>query len=169
MCPDETAERRRAASRNPKGYLSVRGPMSDELQLVVSAYTRTLQLYLSPKYCHRIARQAEAHRTLARIFPGSENLSRWSQRVVERFPLVGTIDSTRTLFCRSAGVLAGQSWQLTVHNLTTGLPKEGPGRQDYKIYRILDSSNYLLSGRCCLRYLDLRRRCCAIWISACST
>jgi hypothetical protein len=39
--------------------------MSDELQLVVSAHTRKLQLYLSPTYCHRIARQAEARRTLA--------------------------------------------------------------------------------------------------------
>jgi hypothetical protein len=46
--------------------------MSDELQLVVSAHTRKLQLYLTPKYCHRIARQAEARRTLVRSFAGSE-------------------------------------------------------------------------------------------------
>jgi multiple sugar transport system ATP-binding protein len=50
--------------------------MSDELQLVVSAHTRKLQLYLSPTYCHRIARQAEARRTLARSFAGCENLPR---------------------------------------------------------------------------------------------
>jgi hypothetical protein len=67
-------QRHRAATQ--RDTLSVRGPMSDELQLVVSAHTRTLQLYLNPTYCHRIARQAEARRTLARSFAGSENLSR---------------------------------------------------------------------------------------------
>jgi hypothetical protein len=70
-----TAETESSKAATQRDTLNVRGPMSDELQLVVSAHTRKLQLYLSPTSCHRIARQAEARRTLARIFPGSENLS----------------------------------------------------------------------------------------------
>jgi hypothetical protein len=70
--PVPTTEAQRSKAATQRDTLSVRGPMSDELQLVVSIQTGTLQLHLSPTYCHRIARQAEARRTLARSFAGSE-------------------------------------------------------------------------------------------------
>jgi hypothetical protein len=80
--------------------------MSDELQLVVSAPTRKLQLYLSPTYCHRIARQAEARRTLARIFAGNE--------LVQKNKILQTCYAEEGAYPRSVQYLGSRAICITV-------------------------------------------------------